>query len=103
MAPGTEIELKLALVEGTVARAREVLGHVELERTALDDVYFDTPDQSLFRRGLVLRIRRDGNRWMQTLKAAASRRSLIPTRGEWEVPLPAGKRLPALDLERFDI
>jgi len=108
MPPGSEIELKLAVVQGSVAGARETLRRAglprqDLERTAIDDVYFDTPENSLRRRGLVLRIRRDGERWMQTLKAAPSESSLVPVRGEWEVPLPAGKELPALDLERFDI
>lgn len=40
---------------------------------------------------------------MQTLKAASTQQSVVPVRGEWEVPLPAGRKVPSLDLERFDI
>jgi len=99
----TEIELKLALVKGSLARTRRAIGDVHLEETAIEDVYFDTPDASLRRRGLVLRLRRDGDRWMQTLKAASNGHSVVPVRGEWEVALPARKSAPALDLERFEI
>jgi triphosphatase len=99
----TEIELKLALVKGSLARARRIIGDVHLEETAIEDVYFDTPDGSLRRRGLVLRLRRDGKRWLQTLKAASNGHSVVPVRGEWEVALPARKTAPVLDLERFEI
>ena len=85
----TEIELKLALVKGSLARTRRAIGDVHLEETAIEDVYFDTPDASLRRRGLVLRLRRDGDRWLQTLKAASNGHSVVPVRGEWEVALPA--------------
>lgn len=101
----TEIELKLALVKGSLARTRRAIGDVHLEKTDIEDVYFDTPDASLRRRGLVLRLRRDGDRWLQTLKAASTGHSVVPVRGEWEVALPARKSAsaPALDLERFEI
>jgi inorganic triphosphatase YgiF len=102
MSDTTEIELKLALTKGRLAAAKRALRGVDLRRTEIDDVYFDTPDAGLRRRGMVLRLRRDGDRWMQTLKASAASRSLVPVRGEWEVPIPDGQapRLP--DLARFD-
>jgi inorganic triphosphatase YgiF len=99
----TEVELKLALVKGSLARARRAIGDVHFDKTDIEDVYFDTPDASLRRRGLVLRLRRDGDRWLQTLKAAGNGHSIVPLRGEWEVALPARKSTPALDLERFEI
>ena len=103
MEDSTEIELKLAVVKGKPGRARQAFGKAGLERTSIDDVYFDTPDANLCRRGLVLRLRHDGDRWMQTLKASARSRSIVPVRGEWEVTLPAQGGLPRLDLERFGI
>lgn len=103
MPDSSEIELKLALVSGKLEKARDVLGRARFRRTSIDDVYFDTPDRDLRRRGLVLRLRRDGERWLQTLKAAPTQQALVPVRGEWEVPLPAGRKVPSLDLERFDI
>ncbi|MGB2818890.1 MAG: CHAD domain-containing protein [Burkholderiaceae bacterium] len=99
----TEIELKLALVKGSLAQARRAIGHVHFDESAIEDVYFDTPDCILRRRGLVLRLRRDGARWLQTLKAASNGHGVVPVRGEWEVALPARKSAPALDLERFEI
>lgn len=103
MEDSTEIELKLAVVKGKPDRARSAFRKAGLERTSIDDVYFDTPDASLRGRGLVLRLRHDGDRWLQTLKASAKHRSIVPVRGEWEVTLPARSGMPALDLERFDI
>jgi inorganic triphosphatase YgiF len=103
MEDSTEIELKLAVVKGRPGRARKAFRKARLERTSIDDVYFDTPDANLRRRGLVLRLRHDGDRWMQTLKASAKSRSIVPVRGEWEVTLPARSGMPTLDLERFDI
>ncbi len=99
----TEIELKLALVKGNLAQAKRAIGDIHLDKTAIEDVYFDTPDANLRRRGLVLRLRRDGDRWLQTLKAASNGHSVVPVRGEWEVALPARRSAPTLDLERFEI
>jgi len=103
MEDSTEIELKLAAVKGKPGLARKAFGKVRLQRTSIEDVYFDTPDANLRRRGLVLRLRHDGGRWLQTLKAAARSRSIVPVRGEWEVRLPAQGGMPTLDLERFGI
>jgi triphosphatase len=103
MPDSTEIELKLAVVRGTPASARRVLGKVDLRRTAIDDAYFDTPDAGLRKRGLALRIRRDGEHWLQTLKTSSASSGIVPVRGEWEVPLGDGPSMPSLDLEKFDI
>jgi triphosphatase len=103
MPDSTEIELKLALVRGTATAAKRALRAAALQRTAIDDVYFDTPDAGLRRRGLVLRIRRDGERWLQTLKASGASSGIVPVRGEWEVRLEDGPSMPALDLEKLDI
>ena len=104
MTDSTETELKLALVKGKLSGARHAFGKVRLERTAIEDVYFDTPDGDLRRRGLVLRLRRDGDQWMQTLKATAVEHSVVPVRREWEVAVPDEHGVaPHLDLERFEI
>lgn len=55
----------------------------EPETRRLVSAIFDTPDHALRRGGLVLRIRRDGERWVQTLKADARDGSLLD-RAEWE-------------------
>jgi inorganic triphosphatase YgiF len=97
---GTEIELKLALASGRLAALASALGDARLQRTSLEDVYFDTADRRLRSRGLVLRLRREDERWLQTLKASAPVRDVLPARGEWEVAL-RGRSVPTLDLTRF--
>jgi inorganic triphosphatase YgiF len=46
--------------------------------------YFDTPDRKLSNAGMALRIRRDGERRVLTLKSQPATASLQAARGEWE-------------------
>jgi len=46
--------------------------------------YYDTPDRALKRRGLVLRVREQGGRFVQTVKAGDLTGTDILARGEWE-------------------
>jgi inorganic triphosphatase YgiF len=97
-APGREIELKLLLPAGTAA----LLGHPKLgatpsRRQLLHTVYFDTQDFELARRGVALRVRRAGRRWIQTLKTEADSGGGLSVRIELEVPVPG----PAIEFERF--
>jgi len=68
-----EIELKLAIAEADakcVARLpliRESAAGRASTR-AMHSIYFDTPDGTLRRAQAALRLRREGTRWMQTLK-----------------------------------
>ncbi len=72
-----EIELKLLVARGDLDRVLTA-GAVERRsrgpaRTSeLTSVYFDTPDGHLLSRGLALRLRRSGGRWLQTLKSDAA-------------------------------
>jgi inorganic triphosphatase YgiF len=59
--------------------------------------YFDTPDRRLAAAGLALRLRREGRRWVQTLKA---RGDGLMQRLEHEVVVPGRASVPALDLSR---
>lgn len=68
----TEVELKITLDPGMDTRlrrdpaleAREVPGR----DAQLVSVYYDTPGESLARAGIALRLRREGRRWIQTIK-----------------------------------
>jgi triphosphatase len=83
-----EIELKLLAPAGVLDRLREspvIVRHALNGGVArrVDAVYYDTPDRTLFRHGLSLRIRRSGNRYVQTLKRAPLHGHPF-VRGEWE-------------------
>lgn len=70
--PMQEIELKFQIPTGALAALQERLaqlpGH---ERQHLQAHYFDTPDRRLGRARSALRLRKEGERWVQTLKAAS--------------------------------
>lgn len=95
-----EIELRyqipaeqLEAVRGWMAGAGPGRPHAE----RLQAAYFDTPDRDLARAGFALRLRREGRRWVQTLKGAAPDGM---SRLEHNVALGQGAAMPALRLDR---
>lgn len=89
----TEVELKLTAPRAALSKARQLpwLKKMALNgaRTEhLSSVYFDTPKRALRDRGLTLRVRRIGEKRLQTLKRDCG----TPVdRGEWEQEI-AGDR-----------
>jgi inorganic triphosphatase YgiF len=84
-----EVELKLALAEEHQARfLRHPLLKQALRRHVenLDNIYYDTEDLSLRRRGIALRLRRKGHLWLQTVKLAGASAAGLSSRPEWETP-----------------
>lgn len=85
----TEVELKLALPQ---AAQRAFLKHPllgtaqPLPARRLVNVYFDTPGLDLRRRGIALRTRRQGRRWLQTVKCTGTASGGLSRRPEWEQP-----------------
>lgn len=70
--PMAEIELKFLVPAASHAAVVAELGKGQAaERTTLAAIYLDTADRRLARGGLSWRLRREGRRWIQTLKAAA--------------------------------
>lgn len=85
-----EIELKLLVPSKHLAR---IARHPALKRARaraekLHTVYFDTPERDLARAGVALRLRRNGSRWIQTLKGDGGAAAGLHVRDEleWEVP-----------------
>ena len=70
MSDGQEIELKLSVPpERLAAVQRAVEGRNGATRTHLQASYIDTPALDLAAAGMGWRVRREGRRWVQTLKA----------------------------------
>jgi triphosphatase len=88
-----ETELKLLLAPQDLRRLRRDPRIKALQRgrasvRRVHSVYYDTPERALLRAGLALRLRSDGARWLQTLKAEGAAAAGLHLREEWEWPLP---------------
>jgi triphosphatase len=100
-ATNAEIELKLLASPAAIEQIRKAPVIVQNARNRgvvrhLDTVYFDTPDRALARQRGSLRVRRNGSRYVQTLKLANGHRSPF-VREQWETPVDT----PAPDLARL--
>jgi len=96
VSPAPEIELKFDLAPEARARfaAAAPLAGASPHRTRMRSLYFDTPEGALASRKMALRLRREGRRWVQTLKAGAGGAGALHEREEWEHSRPG----PTLDL-----
>ena len=96
----SEIELKFLLDE-TSSKALltrlKALKMVAARRVTLRSVYLDTSEHVLKKAGIALRIRRDGRRWIQTVKTKGKIHGGLSQVGEVENPAPGGRvRLDAI-------
>ena len=83
----SEVELKFLIPPAVRAKVAVEMarGSSTLQRTSLAAMYLDTDDRRLARAGMAWRLRREGRRWVQTLKAGSAN-SLV--RFEHEVVRP---------------
>ena len=83
---GQEVELKLLL--GPNARAKLVehplLANISSTQQQLSNTYFDTPMQGLNKARCALRVRKQGEQYIQTLKTRGESIAGLSQRGEWE-------------------
>lgn len=98
-----ETEIKLRVSRATLAALRE---HPLLkkrnksgwQRHELFNQYYDTPERDLARARVALRLRRDGEQYIQTLKSRGQSVAGLSERNEWDWYL----EQPSLDLSRLD-
>lgn len=94
-----ETELKFQVPEAQWARVRRAVARSDASAVSMHALYFDTPERALAAARLALRLRREGSRWVQTVKGEGDG---MLQRLEHEVEVPAGRRTPAPDLARHD-
>lgn len=96
----SEIELKFLLDAGGPAaiwsrvKASRLTGGSRSTHT-LRSTYLDTPDHALRQAGIAFRIRRDGRRWLQTVKTGRTLQGGLSLASEIETAAPGGR--PCLD------
>jgi inorganic triphosphatase YgiF len=84
-----EIELKLAVPESAwraVPRHPRLASAEKLPTRKLVNIYYDTPELDLRRKGVALRLRKQGRQWLQTIKCAGEVAGGLSNRPEWEQP-----------------
>ena len=89
-------ELKFLLDEAGTRKLKSRLKTLEIAvdtpRTRLvRTIYYDTPEQDLRRSGIAVRMRRDGRRWIQTVKIKARHDVGLAESAEYDSPAPGGQ------------
>ncbi|MBV8924024.1 MAG: CHAD domain-containing protein, partial [Bradyrhizobium sp.] len=89
---GVEIELKLLVDAERLSDFNDapvIAAHARNKgaRKHLKSTYYDTPERTLWRNGLTLRVRQNGARFVQTVKTEFRDDPL--RRGEWEASVPS--------------
>jgi len=88
LAPHKEIEVKLEVAPATLLTLKKIPLFQTIKttpkRASQVSVYFDTDKHNLRQKGLMLRVRREGRRYTQTIK---STNSGIFQRDEWETEI----------------
>lgn len=96
-----ETELKLVLPRSALAALRR---HPLVQAAAksspthtLDNTYYDTSALALRQHGIAVRTRRQGRRWLQTVKCAGRATAGLSSRPEWEQPFAGSFDFSAID------
>lgn len=84
-----QIALKLEVAEdrhGAIQRHRTLAGATGREQHRLISIYYDTGRMALRRAGILLRLRRHGSSWQQTVKRQHESDGGLTLRPEWQAP-----------------
>ena len=95
-----EIELKLLIRQADFKQLEALMQQYKANSQGtkhLENTYFDTPTLHLNQAKAALRLRFNGNSWLQTLKTSGITLGALSERGEWEMAVPDG----TLNLELF--
>jgi inorganic triphosphatase YgiF len=96
-----ELEIRFHVPPDSLQSLRQELNRHDAHSTRMIAHYFDTPGDSLGSQQMSLRLRKEGRRWFQTLKAQRSSRGV--DRFEHNVALRVPPRkMPVLDIARHD-
>lgn len=85
VSPMFETELKFQVPADAARAVRAAMAAAAPRRQHLQAIYFDTAEGALGRAGVALRLRREGPRWVQTLKARGANAA---QRHEHNAPVP---------------
>jgi triphosphatase len=95
----TEFELKFEIPPANLLRVATALKNGKSSRERLQAMYFDTEEGALTRNGLVVRVRKEGRRWVQTAKGPTSG-PLVRLEHNVSLASIAKGAKPAVDLKR---
>ena len=87
---GREIELKFDIEPGGAGKVAKTaaLADVSADKARYETLYFDTADGAVRKAGYSLRIRRSGDRYVQTIKRKKASSAGLYVRQEWEDEVP---------------
>ncbi|MDM0043255.1 CYTH and CHAD domain-containing protein [Variovorax dokdonensis] len=95
-----EIELKFDVPPGRLAALEKEVRTASAIRTHLVARYFDTPDGALARNRIALRLRKEGRRWVQTLKAIGDGGPMVRLEHNVDLGMSPASSAPAVDAAR---
>ena len=93
-----EVELKFQLPENKKKSVLQALKAKTAEKIRLQAKYYDTPDRLLAQQHVALRLRLEGQEWVQTFKASGKTHL---ERIECEVKIGKSNAEPEIDLSLF--
>lgn len=95
----TEIELKLSIAAEDIPAFMQhpiLASASKVQRNLVWSCYFDTPNLELMYQHAALRVRRAGEKWIQTIKIGGTVNNGMHQRPEWEMVIPDNTLRPAL-------